>query len=70
MVGSHGAGRAATTIDKLAGRQKAMQAPEPALVWQGCDPHFLGPDQFAAFIASEKSRWSEVAGAAGLLSKS
>jgi len=60
-------------IDKLAGpAQKAMQAPESAaaLVKQGYDPHFLGPDKFAAFIASEKARWSAVASAAGLLSKS
>jgi len=49
-----------------------MQAPESAaaLVKQGYDPHFLGPDKFAAFIASEKARWSAVASAAGLLSKS
>jgi tripartite-type tricarboxylate transporter receptor subunit TctC len=49
-----------------------MQAPESAaaLVKQGYDPHFLGPDQFAGFIASERARWSEVANAAGLLSKS
>ena len=60
-------------IDKLAGpAQKAMQAPESAaaLVKQGYDPHFLGPDQFAGFIASERARWSTVANAAGLLSKS
>ena len=60
-------------VDKLAGvAQKAMQAPESAaaLVKQGYDPHFLGPDQFAAFIASEDARWSAVASAAGLLSKS
>ena len=58
-------------VDKLAGpAQKAMQAPESALVKQGYDSHFLGPDQFAAFIAREKTRWSEVARAAGLLSKS
>jgi tripartite-type tricarboxylate transporter receptor subunit TctC len=60
-------------VDKLAGvAQKAMQAPESAaaLVKQGYDPHFLGPDQFAAFIASEKARWSAVASAAGLSSKS
>jgi tripartite-type tricarboxylate transporter receptor subunit TctC len=60
-------------VDKLAGpAQKAMQAPESAaaLVKQGYDPRFLGPDQFAAFIASEKARWSGVATAAGLLSKS
>jgi len=60
-------------VDKLAGvAQKAMQAPESAaaLVKQGYDPHFLGPDQFAGFIASEKARWSAVASAVGLLSKS
>ena len=60
-------------VDKLAGvAQKAMQAPQSAaaLVKQGYGPHFLGPDQFGAFIASEKARWSAVASAAGLLSKS
>jgi tripartite-type tricarboxylate transporter receptor subunit TctC len=60
-------------VDKLAGTaRKAMQVPEAeaALVKQGYDPHFLGPDQFAAFIASEKARWSAVASAAGLMSKS
>jgi tripartite-type tricarboxylate transporter receptor subunit TctC len=60
-------------VDKLAGvAQKAMQAPESAaaMVKQGSDPHFLGPDPFAAFIASEKARWSAVASAAALLSKS
>jgi tripartite-type tricarboxylate transporter receptor subunit TctC len=51
---------------------KAIRAPDSAaaLVKQGYDPHFLGPDQFAAFIVSENARWSAVAGAAGLLSKS
>lgn len=60
-------------VDKLAGTaRKAMQAPQAvaALVKQGYDPHFLGSDQFAAFIASEKTRWSAVASAAGLVSKS
>jgi tripartite-type tricarboxylate transporter receptor subunit TctC len=59
-------------VDKLAGAtQKAMQAPKSAaaLVKQGYDQHFLGPDQFAAFIGSEKARWSAVASAAGLSSK-
>jgi tripartite-type tricarboxylate transporter receptor subunit TctC len=59
-------------VDKLAGAaQKAMQVPESAaaLMKQGYDPHFLGPDQFTAFIASEKARWSAVASAAGLSSK-
>jgi tripartite-type tricarboxylate transporter receptor subunit TctC len=40
-----------------------------ALMKQGYDPHFLGPDQFAAYIASEKACWSAVASAAGLSSK-
>ncbi len=60
-------------IDKLAGpTQKAMQAPESAttLVKQSYDPHFLGPVQFGDFIVNEKARWSAVARAAGLLSKS
>jgi hypothetical protein len=49
-----------------------IKAPDSAaaLVKQGYDPHLLGPDQFAAFIASEKARCSAVASAAGLLSKS
>jgi tripartite-type tricarboxylate transporter receptor subunit TctC len=67
------AGLARPIVDKLASvAQKAMQAPESAaaLVKQGYDQHFLGPDQFAAFIASERARWSAVASAAGLLSKS
>src|SRR5215469_7481355 len=67
------AGLPRSIVDKLAGpAQKAMQAPDSAavLVKQGYDPHFLGPDQFAAFIVSEKARWSAVASAAGLLSKS
>jgi tripartite-type tricarboxylate transporter receptor subunit TctC len=71
LVGPAGLPR--SIVDKLAGTaRKAMQAPEAeaALVKQGYDPHFLGPDQFAAFIASEKARWSAVASAAGLMSKS
>jgi tripartite-type tricarboxylate transporter receptor subunit TctC len=71
LVGPAGLPR--SIVDKLAGTaRKAMQAPEAeaALVKQGYDPHFLGPDQFAAFIAGEKARWSAVASAAGLMSKS
>jgi hypothetical protein len=41
-----------------------------ALVKQVYDAHFLGSNQFAAFITSETARWSAVANAAGLLSKS
>ncbi len=60
-------------VDKVAAAaQKAMQTPEAAsaLVKQGYDTHYLGPDQFAAFINSEDKRWTAVARAAGLLSKS
>ncbi len=60
-------------VDKVAAAaQKAMQTPaaESALVKQGYDTHYLGPDQFAAFIKSEDKRWTAVARAAGLLSKS
>ncbi len=44
-----------------------MHAPAAmeALRKQGFDPVDSGPDQFAAFIASEFTRWSEVAQAAG-----
>jgi tripartite-type tricarboxylate transporter receptor subunit TctC len=51
---------------------KALQNPDAqkALVKQGYDVHYLGPDQFAAYVKSEHTRWSEVARAAGLLSKS
>src|SRR5215813_512995 len=51
--------------------QKALQSPEAtkALVKQGYDSNYLGPDQFAAYIKSEQSRWSAVAQAAKLSSK-
>jgi tripartite-type tricarboxylate transporter receptor subunit TctC len=51
---------------------KALQSPDAkkALVKQGYDSHYLGPDQFAAFVKSEHSRWSAVARAAGLTTKS
>lgn len=48
---------------------KALQSPDAqkALVKQGYDSHYLGPEQFAAYIKSEQTRWSAVARAAGLL---
>lgn len=51
---------------------KALQTPDAqkALVKQGYDSHYLGPDQFAAYIKSERARWSAVARAAGLSTKS
>jgi tripartite-type tricarboxylate transporter receptor subunit TctC len=67
------AGLPGPVVDKLAGvAEKAMQTPESkaALVKQGYDSHYLGPEQFAAFIESEQSRWSAVARSAGLVSKS
>jgi tripartite-type tricarboxylate transporter receptor subunit TctC len=57
-------------IDKLAdAAQKAMHAPDAVNVLheQGFVPEDLGPDQFAAFIRSEVTRWSQVAQAAGLI---
>lgn len=67
------AGLSGPIIDKLSGVAKqAMQARQAAaaLVKQGYDSHYLGPDQFTAFIKSEQARWSAVALAAGLTSKS
>jgi tripartite-type tricarboxylate transporter receptor subunit TctC len=37
-----------------------------ALRKEGFEPFDLGPDQFAPFIRSEITRWSEVARGAGL----
>jgi tripartite-type tricarboxylate transporter receptor subunit TctC len=50
---------------------KALQSPqaEKDLAKQGYDPHYLGPDQFAAYIKSEHDRWAAVARAAGLSTK-
>jgi tripartite-type tricarboxylate transporter receptor subunit TctC len=52
--------------------QKALQSPEATkdLVKQGYDSNYLGPDQFSAYIQSERTRWAAVARAAGLSSKS
>jgi tripartite-type tricarboxylate transporter receptor subunit TctC len=60
-------------VEKLTtAADKALQNPDAqkALVKQGYDSHYLGPEQFGAYIKSEQSRWSEVARAAGLTSKS
>jgi tripartite-type tricarboxylate transporter receptor subunit TctC len=57
-------------VDKLAAAAKtAMHAPDAvdALHKQGFVPEDLGPDQFAGFIKSEISRWTEVAQASGLI---
>lgn len=60
-------------VEKLTtAADKALQSPDAqkALVKQGYDAHYLGPDQFAAYIKSENKRWSAVAHAAGLTPKS
>lgn len=60
-------------VEKLTTATKnALQAPsaKQALVKQGYDSNYLGPEQFAAYVKSEHARWSAVARAAGLLSKS
>jgi tripartite-type tricarboxylate transporter receptor subunit TctC len=67
------AGTPRPVIEKLAdAAHKAMHAPQAmeTLRKQGFDPLDAGPDEFAAFIRSEVARWSEVARAAGLKSKS
>jgi tripartite-type tricarboxylate transporter receptor subunit TctC len=58
-------------IETLAGAaRQAMRAPEmiEMLRKQGYEPLDAGPDEFAAFIRSEITRWSAVASAAGLKS--
>jgi tripartite-type tricarboxylate transporter receptor subunit TctC len=58
-------------IEKLAASaRKAMHAPEAieTLRKQGYEPFDAGPDEFAAFIRSEITRWSNVARVAGLKS--
>lgn len=65
------AGTPRPVIDKLAdAAEKTMHAPEATgvLRQQGYDPVDSGPDQFAAFIASESARWTQIARAAGLIS--
>jgi tripartite-type tricarboxylate transporter receptor subunit TctC len=63
------AGTPRHVIEKLAdAAHKAMQSPDSVetLRMQGYEPLDAGPDQFAAFIRSEITRWSAVVRAAGL----
>jgi tripartite-type tricarboxylate transporter receptor subunit TctC len=63
------AGTPRPVIEKLAdAARKAMHAPEAieTLRKQGYEPLDGGPDEFATFLRSEITRWSEVARAAGL----
>ncbi len=65
------AGTPRPIIDKLAAAaQKGMHTPETIenLRKQGFEARDLGPDQYAAFIKSEITRWTEVARSAGLKS--
>ena len=63
------AGTPRPVIEKLANAaRKAMHGPEAieTLRKQGYEPLDGGPDEFATFLRSEITRWSEVARAAGL----
>ena len=63
------AGTPRPIVDKLAAAaRKAMQTPAAieALRPQGDDPLDAGPDEFAAFMHSEITRWTDVAHAAGM----
>jgi tripartite-type tricarboxylate transporter receptor subunit TctC len=63
------AGTPRAVVDKLgAVALKAMHSPGAieTLRKQGYEPRDAGPDEFAAFMRSEITRWSEVARAAGL----
>ena len=63
------AGTPRPVIEKLAAAaQKAMHAPHAGdlLHKQGFEPEDMGPDQFAAFIRSEITRWSAVVHSAGM----
>jgi len=65
------AGTPRPLIEQLAGAARhAMHAPDVVelLRKQGYVPLDAGPDEFAAFLRSEITRWSKVAGAAGLKS--
>jgi len=64
------AGTPRAIVDKLAGAARAaMHTPAAiaALRPQGDDPLDAGPDEFAAFMKSEISRWTKVAHAAGMV---
>jgi putative tricarboxylic transport membrane protein len=59
-------------VNKLATTtQNALQSPEATkqIVKQGYHSNYLGPDQFAAYLQSERTRWAAVARAAELSSK-
>jgi tripartite-type tricarboxylate transporter receptor subunit TctC len=63
------AGTPRPVIEKLAvAARKAVHVPEAieTLRKQGYEPLDGGPDEFATFLRSEITRWSEVARAAGL----
>jgi tripartite-type tricarboxylate transporter receptor subunit TctC len=65
------AGTPRPIVDKLAAAtRQAMQTPAAieALRPQGDDPLDAGPDEFAAFMRSEITRWTQVAHAAGMKS--
>jgi tripartite-type tricarboxylate transporter receptor subunit TctC len=65
------AGTPRPIVDKLAAAaRQAMHTPAAteALRPQGDDPFDAGPDEFAAFMRSEITRWTEVAHAAGIKS--
>jgi tripartite-type tricarboxylate transporter receptor subunit TctC len=65
------AGTPREVIDRLNdAARKAMHAPEAVelLTKEGYEPLGASPDEFAAFIGSEFTRWSEVARGAGLKS--
>lgn len=56
-------------VEKLAtAADKALQNPDAqkALIKQGYDAHYLGPEKFAAYVKSEHAKWAAVAQAAGL----
>jgi len=64
------AGTPAPVVDKInAAARKGMHTPEAVdlLAKQGYVPLDMSPDEFAAFIRSEFTRWSDVARGAGLL---
>ena len=63
------AGTPREIVDKLARAvSEATQSADVVAAWrpQGIDPLSAGPDEFQKHVAIEMTRWSEVAGAAGL----
>jgi tripartite-type tricarboxylate transporter receptor subunit TctC len=64
------AGTPRPVIEKLAAvARQAMHTPQAieTLSKQGYEPLDAGPDEFAAYMRSEITRWSEVARNAGLV---